>query len=130
VVLDEGALRNYIKTSKEKIKDLLRAPQLAHRQSLNERLKTGFIKANVIKPEKKPRSDSDSEEAGDEISQLSIMEELMQQFDVDENHQKMVKDGSRVGSVGPADYEEKEIQVMKNFLLKSQLSIVVASRSL
>jgi len=26
-------------------------------------LKTGFIKANVIKPEKKPKSDSDSEQS-------------------------------------------------------------------
>ena len=78
VVLDEGALRNYIKTSKDKIKDLLRPAQLAHRQTLNERLKTGFIKANVIKPEKKAKSDSDSDNsAGEEVSQMSIMEDLM-----------------------------------------------------
>ena len=41
-----------------------------------------------------------------------------------------MKEGSRIGSVGPADYDEREIQVMKNFLLKSQLSIVVVSRGL
>jgi len=76
--LDDGALRNYIKTSKEKIKDLLRPPQLAHRQTLNDRLKTGFIKANVIKPEKKAKSDSDSDNSGEVISQLSFMEDLMQ----------------------------------------------------
>ena len=37
------------------------------------------------------------------------MEDLMQQFDVDDNQQKTMKDGSRIGSVGPADYEEREI---------------------
>ena len=77
MVLEEGALRNYIKTSKERIKDLLRPPQLSHRQTLNDRLKAGFIKANVVKPEKKPKSDSESEQSVENISQLSFMDELM-----------------------------------------------------
>jgi hypothetical protein len=77
-------LRNYIKTSKDKLKDLLRPPHLTHRQTLNERLKVGFIKANVVIPEPKVKSDSSDDSNNEEESELSIMGDLMQQFDLDD----------------------------------------------
>ena len=44
VVLDEGAIKNYIKSSKDKIRGWLQPPKYGLRQSLTSTMKAGFIK--------------------------------------------------------------------------------------
>lgn len=79
-MLDDGAIKNLIKTSKGKVLDLLKPAKANLRSTLTQTMKAGFIKAGEDSSESKSNKHGDQiQEESDEseMSRLSIGEDNM-----------------------------------------------------